>query len=144
MYKQFSLVFISCIFLLNTCAENSGNTPMGVGVTPSSVFDSTIEVNEEVENGISLGNVVVEAIERYYDNEGSYPETLSDLVPRYMNAIPTTGTNQEFKYLLLDTENILGIPYNLSFNLISNVNTACVYRQKHQTWDCSFYIAPDK
>lgn len=47
-----------------------------------------------------LANVqtIMEALEKHLDEVGSYPESINDLVPRYIDALPT-GPNDDDQYL---------------------------------------------
>lgn len=42
--------------------------------------------------------IVQEAVERYYADNGNYPQNLNALVPNYLKSIPTLQNNQTFSY----------------------------------------------
>jgi hypothetical protein len=52
---------------------------------------------------VSRANMVVEALEKYKESSGKYPDKLEDLVPKYLAELPTLKpgfSNQKLKYAM--------------------------------------------
>ncbi|HXT57234.1 MAG TPA: hypothetical protein VN699_01315 [Pirellulales bacterium] len=49
-----------------------------------------VVVNYSVQRTIAMGNAerLIQACERYREDNGAYPEHLGELVPRYLNSVP--------------------------------------------------------
>jgi hypothetical protein len=66
------------------------------------------------------GQPIVQAIEKYHSDTGSYPESLSALVPRYLAAVPETPDGSEHKFTGWDytrTTNGLIVSFSLRYYL---------------------------
>ena len=48
--------------------------------------------------------VVVSAVEKYYDEHGSYPNSINDLIPGYIAQLPYTSDGFEIWYKLSETQ----------------------------------------
>jgi hypothetical protein len=72
------------------------------------------------------------AIDEYYSNKGSYPNSLKDLVPDYLDNVPRTITGQEIRYLKSDV-----YIYNLIINLAYwDKESLCVYHRDNEEYEC--------
>lgn len=80
--------------------------------------------------------MIAVAIEEYYSDQGDYPESWKDLVPDYMNKLPSTITGQEITYRKSDYY----YPYNLFFDLAywDNKN-GCAYHGGSGEFECGPY-----
>ena len=49
-----------------------------------------VVVNYSVQRTIAMGNAecLIQACERYREDNGAYPERLGELLPRYLNSVP--------------------------------------------------------
>ncbi len=66
------------------------------------------------------GQPIVSAIEKYRTDTGSFPESLSALVPKYLAAVPETPDPSKDKFTVWDytrTTNSLGVSYALRYYL---------------------------
>ena len=64
------------------------------------------------------GQPLVRAIEKYHSDTGSYPNSLSALVPKYLTAVPDTPDRSEHKFTGWDyslTTNGLAVSYALRY-----------------------------
>jgi hypothetical protein len=104
--------------------------------TPNATFAPTFAWwNEESEESKVIGNQIVAAIERYYQDTGSYPESLGDLIPHYLDEIPKTTTGHGFAYHLYDNDYyILEFPF-------TRRNIACGYTPVSKEWECTQFLA---
>lgn len=110
-------------------------------VTMKSTIDPTGEwINNEIEDGIEQGERIIKAIESYHQDYGNYPESLTGLIPEYLNEIPLTIAGQEYTFELFEP-NI----YLLSFIRIRThigqgkyVNY-CAYLRNINEWECASY-----
>jgi hypothetical protein len=91
---------------------------------------------EEIADGTQHGNLIVNALDAYYEEHGAYPLTLDELVPAYISKIPVVITGQEYEYKLLEPDNVWGEPYHLTFYLKTEKNVGCSYMQRLNDWDC--------
>jgi len=125
----------------STATLTSTNTP---SYTPSPTSTSiptatSTPENLEVTSGITTGDKIVEAIERYYVDQGFYPATLNDLMPTYLPELPTTLTEQPYYYRMFESTHPMASEiYWLSFRVIDQSNTTCTYLRRLQYWDCNF------
>ena len=68
---------------------------------------------------VARAESVVLAIERYRTNEGKYPESLSDLVPKYVISFPDlkpTGKSPQLEYEMLGSGPILAFKNGAVFS----------------------------
>jgi len=57
--------------------------------------------NKQEEETDKRAKMIIDALERYNTNVGSYPDSLRELIPGYIHSIPFTGyqgLNNEFYY----------------------------------------------
>lgn len=99
--------------------------------------------NEESTKSIAIGNKIIEAIDRYYLENGVYPNTLSDLVPDYLNEIPKTITGHGFAFVLHSPDYFtLKFPYTRRSNDV--VSYACGYSDGPDhigEWECTHLLS---
>jgi hypothetical protein len=62
---------------------------MLIGVAVVAVVIVSCERTGSVEWTKSRGNTIVQSLEQYRADHGDYPDTLSDLCPKYLKAIPS-------------------------------------------------------
>ncbi|MBT6321900.1 MAG: hypothetical protein HOJ31_06910 [Anaerolineae bacterium] len=118
MYKKLWI----CIFVLfglvcSGCFPNSSNAEYVSTETDAIIpsmqtlpsndsevtqFPTQDLILQEIDEGKKQGDNIVNAIEKYYENEGDYPESLADLLPNYLDEIPVTITQKAFSYELSD------------------------------------------
>lgn len=117
MKKPFKAIY----FLLLTClalAACSLFTPDPPGV------------GEKAERGYAALDPVVQALEKYHAEKGSYPESLDELVPDCISSIPTEVNDESIYYAKS------GESYSLSFHYIGPGMNTCTYTPEDQ-WQCS-------
>ena len=115
--------------------------------TPSLITKTTLAPtldwwNEESKNSTEIGDQIVEAIERYYQDKGIYPNSLNDLVPVYIEEIPKTFTGRGFAYVLHSPDYFtLKFPFTRRSN--DKVQFACGYSDGVTTigeWECTHLL----
>jgi hypothetical protein len=91
----------------------------------------------EIKDGKERSYQIIEALEKYRFEKGRYPSSLSDLLPVYLQSIPSTTTNQKFQYFIYKNGT-----YELTFHLAcrTDLNTNCTYTKQDNFWDCSISI----
>ncbi|GAP06336.1 hypothetical protein ATHL_01190 [Anaerolinea thermolimosa] len=91
---------------------------------------------EEITDGQTKGEQVVQALEKYHVDKGRYPEYLQDLIPNYLEEVPMTLAKKEFKY-----EGSQSDTFYLSFPVTKKKDvgsgTICTYIKRLEGWDCS-------
>ncbi len=162
--KKIILLFccIVVVILLAGCAGNEGealeagtatqtpapaatSTPAPVSPTVSKTDNpiSTIDPewlptitweNEERKEGVETGQAIIEAIERYYQDTGIYPDSLNDLIPMYLERIPETSNGHGFAYDLYDDWYILKFPF-------TRRNRVCGYSPGLDDWECTHFLS---
>jgi len=74
---------------------------------------------------------IISALYEYEQEYTSFPNQLIDLVPVYIDAIPTTVEGEDFFYSI---DSVNG--FNLSFMVKSNFG--CGYSDQSQQWECGY------
>jgi hypothetical protein len=87
--------------------------------------DEEIKINQE------KGAKIIDALNRYEQVHGQFPETLHDLTPNFLDEIPKTVDGSDFEYQLYN----LSEPYFLSFDVGNR--PACSYFLRGNLWDCT-------
>ena len=87
-------------------------------------------VGERSEKGYAASEPVIAALEKYRADKGSYPESLSELVPDYLSTAPTKTDELDFSYF----KN--GDSYSFSFHYLGPGMNICKYTPEEK-WKCS-------
>ena len=119
--------------------ETVTRTPTDPPTSTSSISTPASSLEQEINTGIERGNHIVQAIEVYHTAKGSYPSTLNDLSPTYLNDIPMTSTGQAYFYRLFDVSSPLASNvYWVSFRAINQDHVSCTYFRNLDYWDCNY------
>lgn len=102
--------------LLSACGNPATEEPPGVG--------------EKAERGYALSEPVLAALEQYKADKGTYPESLAELVPEYISAVPKKDDVLDFSYRLTDDG------FAFSFHYIGPGMNTCTYKPGRE-WKCS-------
>ena len=72
-----------------------------------------------MEKSVANGDRIVAALEQYFEQEKAYPETLGELVPKYIDKIPFSGAESEraFSYYKIEDDDISVDEYYYGFQL---------------------------
>ena len=123
MIKKTAVVLFSILLLFIFCGCNDG----------SDVDRPEMTYQEEITIGEKLGDSIIQKIEAFYSEHGKYPDSLEDLIPKYLDEVPVTINGDPFRYQL----NQVNI-YILSFKVVRHdLPTSCGYLRNIETWDCS-------
>jgi len=135
----FPLLLIFSLILSN-CGKVEIETPtvmlpatkMSHSPTEITPLDPAIDAYlSEIREGQCKGNLILSAIENFYQDNKHYPDQLEDLVPFYLEEIPITDTGQPFIYR--QTPDI----YVLLFHLTTKNGVSCAYTKRLSDWECS-------
>jgi hypothetical protein len=129
---QVTLTKTKTIAITETITRTKVNTPV-ILFTPDETL-TALDKKRRYEARISYRQMqmIAIAIDEYFSNKGSYPDSLIDLVPDYLEKVPLTITGQEIRYLKSDV-----YIYNLIFNLVSWDNKGlCVYHRDNEEFEC--------
>ena len=77
------------------------------------------------------GVEIVEALDRYKQDNGRFPEELGVLVPTYLVEVPETTRGESFDY---EPDELEG--YYLCFYLNRRKTIGCCYNDRLEFWDC--------
>jgi hypothetical protein len=98
--------------------------------------DPQVETQEEMRQGKENAKIIIDALTKYQEDKGKYPDTLEKLVPGYLKEIPQTNTKQKYQYL----QRLKGI-YELWF-LVEKKGVSCSYSNRFEDWECGFSTEP--
>ena len=117
MKKHFSkLLLFSLLFILFLSSCSSVEEPPGVG--------------EKAEQGYAVCNPIVDALERYHNDKGAYPETLNELTPEYLATVPQEVNNYPIRYDPVEGS------FMLAFEYAGPGINVCIYSPEDE-WKCS-------
>jgi hypothetical protein len=88
---------------------------------------------DEINANIDRGNPIVQAIAKYRQDHGEFPQQLDMLIPIYLPEIPQTTRGESFEYKL---DRLQG--YYLCFDVFTKRNFGCCYNKRLDFWDCGF------
>jgi hypothetical protein len=74
--------------------------------------------------------IIIRSLYLHKEAHNSFPNELSDLVPDYLDKIPTTTGGQDYFYLANSTDGFL-----IFFSI--NSHYGCGYTDKLKEWECS-------
>ncbi|HKZ68841.1 MAG TPA: hypothetical protein VJ020_02095 [Anaerolineales bacterium] len=83
------------------------------------------------------GDILAQAIDRFRDRTGRYPETLSELIPNELASLPTDPEDTDYGYWL--TDNAYVVSYVWEFKSKDETEThiaACTFRSDQRAWNC--------
>jgi hypothetical protein len=87
-------------------------------------------VGDKAEHGYSVSNQIINALEQFRIETGEYPESLEELVPNYLSAIPTEVNDQPITYQKTEES------FSLIFRYIGPGMNTCTYTPEEK-WQCS-------
>ena len=140
------IIFFVALLFLSACKPSitglGGETPTHVAPTATPVREATpdptvVLILEEISSGEEQGDRIIEAIERYSQSTGHYPQSLENLVPEFINAIPVTMTGKKFFYRLDESDICV-----VGFDLARKAHAACSYSRRLDAWDCEIGWTP--
>lgn len=82
------------------------------------------------------GTTIINALYQFRQVHGVFPGRLSELIPAYLDRIPTDIRSQDFLYT---TDAVDG--FRLSFVIDSH--RACGFTDQYKKWDCDYYRGED-
>lgn len=85
---------------------------------------------------------VMQSLERYKAEQRRYPQTLAQLMPQYLNKIPTGEETQtsESQHIVFSYRSIDGNEYVLTFEYVGGGINTCQYHSVKGSWECSGYM----
>lgn len=83
----------------------------------------------KAEEGYRLAEPIIVALEQYHEDKGEYPASLEDLIPDYLDEIPSGEWIEGFRY---DQDQD---SYALSFDYVGPCMNTCTYIPG-KGWDC--------
>jgi hypothetical protein len=111
------LLVLACILGITlACSGGTPVDPPGVG--------------EKAERGYQACAPIIEALDRYREANNAYPDSLADLVPDYLPAIPAEVNDEPILYERTDES------YTLSFSYTGPGLNYCIYTPE-VGWRCS-------
>lgn len=70
---------------------------------------------------VDKGNIIVDALHDFHEKNNKYPESLNELVPTYLNSIPSLGKiNSEFYYMQIPEEHASEYYYGFKLAVFDN------------------------
>ncbi len=115
--------------VLEKTLQPGTNTPQNLLVTP--VLSTQTLTPHPITIGKGELMVVVEVVEKYYDDHGVYPKSITDLIPGYIAQLPHTFDGHEIWYKPSETQ-----IYRVGFD--PSERKYCVYLKKNDYLECGF------
>ena len=115
----FAVLLLLPIYLLLAIFKIGRNTAKGLFVILVCSFGSMAYCDWLDSVAVARAEPVVLAIERYRTNEGKYPASLNDLVPKYVNFFPDlkpTGNSPKLEYEQMGSGPILAFKNGVVFS----------------------------
>ncbi len=103
-----------------------------LGMLALSACKASLTEGDEISGNMERARPIIQALERYEQDHGGFPQRLDLLVPAYLSDIPHTITHQNFTYRPSQYEG-----YYLVFDVVSTQHLGCRYIQRLKDWDCS-------
>ncbi|MGI6250545.1 MAG: hypothetical protein ACOYKD_04195 [Anaerolineaceae bacterium] len=116
------------------------NTPMFfINDLPDPTPIGSYDVDDYNTNtGIERGNILISALEAYIEDHLEPPQALIELVPTYINQIPSAPVGSFF-YLSQPSQKIVANEmYTLSFER-NKQGLTCEYLRYLRLWDCGYF-----
>ncbi len=87
-------------------------------------------VGEKAELGYAVCDPIVKALEQYQAENDAYPETLTELIPKYLVEVPTDVNDQPISYTRTSGS------FSLAFHYLGPGMNTCTSTPEGQ-WQCS-------
>lgn len=145
------IVLIACSYIFSSCNseqinknasfENLVSTDIPVLIPPFPYEGTPLSpqlnlVEDEMIDGMIKVKIIVQSIEKYYIDNGIYPDNLSMLTTNYLEVIPTTITGENFHYQL-SKSNIYTIFFKIQRKSSENNEAYCGFIRRLLIWECS-------
>lgn len=130
-----STLFLSCCTMIMDADPSS--RPAQDNKITKEVNDQKAEADEEMRQGKEKAKIIIDALSKYQQDNGKYPDTLQELIPGYLQEIPQTDNKQNYQYL----QRLQGI-YELWFLVEKKNGVSCSYSSRFEDWECSFSAEP--
>lgn len=97
------------------------------------IDDQALSLNiHPMVDGIEKINLVIDAVENYYGDNGRYPEKIEELIPKYLDEKPVTLTGEEIWYEKEEKDQYL-VGYN------PTETRYCIYKKEIGDIECGRY-----
>ena len=113
-FTSFLMLFLAGFLI--ACAPAATEEPPGVGA--------------KAEMGYAACAPIIEALAKYHEATGAYPDDLQGLDPAYLTSIPAEVNDHPIRYQKTETA------YTLSFQYIGPGMNVCTY-SPDMKWKCS-------
>jgi hypothetical protein len=109
-----SVLFFS--FFVNNCNEKPGE-------------------GEVAKKGYTTAQPIIEALEKYLEENQDYPESLNKLQPKYIKELPKDGNGIRYKYSYLDDKKTYILSFTYDGSGLLGINE-CSYYSNTKAWSC--------
>lgn len=161
MHKFTKLLgFFITLLILVSCSTSTSKEYISTRPEPTSTFfvtpifetatpiSTTLRLaDEEITYGQEQGEIILAAIEMFYQETDRYPEELDELSPLFLDEIPLTLFGDEFEYEIEEPSGANSWnPYILRYKLVNAHNVVCHhwpnYKQQNiDKWQCEMESA---
>lgn len=93
---------------------------------------SCVSYEDEVRINKERANKIIDALDRYAQEDRGFPKDLAVLVPEYLDELPKTVSGDNFRYIVWPAGY-----YELSFSLVSKAHRGCGYMSRYEEWECA-------
>lgn len=110
------ITIISFVFLANNCGEKAGE-------------------GEVAKQGYAAAQPVIEALEKYRQENQTYPDSWIKLVPKYIKELPKDGNDLRYSYSFNQSKNIYTLEFNYDGSGVVGI-AECTYYSNTKAWSC--------
>jgi hypothetical protein len=118
MLSKFVLItIISLAFFADKCGEKAGE-------------------GELAKRGYATAQPVIEALEKYRQDNKTYPDSWIKLVPKYIKELPKDGNDLRFSYGFNEAKSVYILEFTYDGSGVMGI-TECSYYSDKKSWTCS-------
>jgi hypothetical protein len=115
--KLILILILSFAFVANNCGEKVGE-------------------GETAKRGYAAAQPIIEALEKYRQDNQKYPDSWIKLVPQYIKELPKDGDGLRFNYSYIDDKNTYTLGFSYDGSGVIGI-TECKYYSTTKSWSCS-------
>jgi hypothetical protein len=110
------IAIISFTFIANNCGEKAGE-------------------GEVAKRGYATAQPVIDALEKYRQETGKYPDTWVKLIPNYLKELPKDTDGLRYSYLYNESKNMFVLEFTYDGTGVVGI-TECNYYSNTKSWSC--------
>jgi hypothetical protein len=118
MLGKLILITVLCFaFLADKCGEKPGE-------------------GDVAKRGYTAAQPVIDALEKYHQENQKYPDTWIKLAPKYIKELPKDGEGLRYNYMYIDDKDTYRIGFSYDGSGVLGISE-CTYYSNTKSWSCS-------